>query len=138
MTCLLAALSPNVVIFAITLVPMGLAALTFITSANAYVQVSTEPQMRGRVMSIYMAVFMGGTPIGAPVVGVVNDVFGARWGLGVAVVAGVITAVLGLFWYWRSQHLHLTFDRSRRGFVRLEKEANYAPITAALEVQEPR
>ncbi len=137
-TCLLAALSPNVVIFAITLVPMGLAALTFITSANAYVQVSTEPQMRGRVMSIYMAVFMGGTPIGAPVVGVVNDVFGARWGLGVAVVAGVITAVLGLFWYWRSQHLHLTFDRSRRGFVRLEKEANYAPITAALEVQEPR
>lgn len=137
-TCLLAALSPNVVVFAVTLVPMGLAALTFITSANAYVQVSTEPRMRGRVMSLYMAVFMGGTPIGAPVVGVVNDVMGARWGLGIAVIAGVITAVLGLLWYWRSQHLHLAFDRSKRGFVRLEKEMNYAPVTAALEVQEPR
>ncbi|MGK4188577.1 MFS transporter [Rothia koreensis] len=138
LTCLLAALSPTVVVFAVVLIPMGLAALTFITSANAYVQVSTEPQMRGRVMSIYMAVFMGGTPIGAPVVGVVNDTLGARWGLGVAVIAGLVTAALGFFWYWRSQHLHLTFDRSRRGFVRLEKDADYSPVTAALEVQEPR
>ncbi|WP_235503741.1 MFS transporter [Curtobacterium sp. S6] len=138
LSCLAAALSPNVVVFAVILVPMGLAALTFITSANAYVQVSTEPQMRGRVMSIYMAVFMGGTPIGAPIVGVINDVMGARWGLGVAVVAGIVTAGLGLVWYWRSQDLHLTFDRSRRGFVRLEKDADYSPITAALEIQEPR
>jgi len=138
LTCLAAAASPNVVVFAVILIPMGLASLTFITSANAYVQVSTEPHMRGRVMSIYMAVFMGGTPIGAPVVGRINDLWGARWGLGVAVAAGLATALLGFLWYWRSQHLHLTYDRSRRGFVRLERDADYAPITAALEVQEPR
>nr|WP_270242345.1 MFS transporter [Rothia kristinae] len=145
LTCLAGALAPNVIVFAVVLVPMGLAALTFITSANAYVQVTTRPSMRGRVLSIYMAVFLGGTPIGAPLVGLVNDVLGARWGLGVAVVAGLLTALVGLVWYWRSQELHLTFDRSRRGFWRVEREEEEPelgpathPITAALEIQEPR
>lgn len=65
----LAALAPSLWLFALALIPLGLMALTIITSANAYVQVTTEHEMRGRVMSIYMAVFIGGTPIGSPLVG---------------------------------------------------------------------
>ena len=145
LACLLGALAPNVTVFAIALVPMGLAALTIITSANAYVQITTEPIMRGRVMSIYMAVFMGGTPIGAPLVGLVNDTFGARWGLGVAVASGLLAALIGGVRHWRTEHLHVTFARGRRGYVRIERERlpgeipeDARPVTAALEIQEPR
>lgn len=138
LSCLAAALAPNAAVFALALLPMGLSALTFITSANAYVQMATEPQLRGRVLSIYMAVYMGGTPVGAPLVGWVNDTFGARWGLGVAVAAGLLAAALGAGWFWREENLHLTFRRRRPGFVRVEREHEPAPVTAALEVQEPR
>lgn len=138
LSCLAAALAPNAAVFALALLPMGLSALTFITSANAYVQMATEPQLRGRVLSIYMAVYMGGTPVGAPLVGWVNDTFGARWGLGVAVAAGLLAAALGAGWFWREENLHLTFRRSRPGFLRVERENEPAPVTAALEVQEPR
>lgn len=143
----IAACSPNLVFFALALIPMGLAALTIITSANAYVQVTTEPEMRGRVMSLYMAVFIGGTPAGAPLVGFVNDVLGARWGLGVAAASGLLAALIGALWYYRSQQLHLTFDRStktkfvlRRGDVLApETHPDEPPVTtAALEIQQPR
>ena len=53
--------------------------------------------MRGRVMAIYMAIAMGSTPLGAPIVGWVADAFGARWALGVAAAAGVAAAFVG----WR-------------------------------------
>ena len=46
--------------------PVGLSALTALTTANAMVQLSVDPAMRGRVMALYMAIFMGGTPLGAP------------------------------------------------------------------------
>lgn len=144
---LLAALSPSLVFFGLALIPMGLAALTIITSANAYVQVTTEPAMRGRVMSLYMAVFIGGTPIGAPLVGLVNDVMGARWGLGVAAASGILAALVGAGWYYRSQHLHLTFDWSTRTKLVLRRddeeletpEDDEPPVTtAAIEIQQPR
>lgn len=147
--CLMAALSPNIYIFALTLIPLGLAALSLITSANAYVQVTTDEEMRGRVMSLYMAVFVGGTPLGAPLVGMVNDHIGARWGLGVAAASGLITAFIGVIWYMRSQHMRLGYDRTARSrivfkpkteilaVVEAEKhETN--PVTAAIEIQEPR
>lgn len=145
-SCLLAALSSNIYVFAFTLIPLGLTALTIITSANAYVQVTTEPVMRGRVMSLYMAVFLGGTPIGAPLVGLVNDHYGARWGLGVAVASGFLAAAIGSAWYMHSQHLHLTFDRSTHTklVLRRREELTGAEITeppavtAAIDIQEPR
>ena len=43
--------------------------------------------MRGRVMALYMAVFMGGTPLGAPIIGWIGDAFGARWTIGIGTVA---------------------------------------------------
>jgi MFS family permease len=86
-------LMPTYVSFAVLLVPVGLSALTVMTAANAVVQLSVAPEFRGRVMAWYMAIFMGGTPIGAPLIGWIGEVFGARWTL---IVGGVISGAVGL------------------------------------------
>lgn len=70
------ALAPSYWFYAILLIPTGLCALTVMTSANSTVQISTAPSMRGRVMAVYAAINMGGTPLGAPIVGWVGDVAG--------------------------------------------------------------
>lgn len=96
LTVTVAGLMPSYLTFAIALPVAGFAGLTLITSANAYVQIVADPQMRGRVMSLYLMLFMGGTPIGAPVLGVIAERFGPRWTLiggGIATVAGALTAV---------------------------------------------
>lgn len=85
----LAGLMPTYALFAAMLVPAGLTALTFITAANSIMQLGVDPVMRGRVMALYMAVFFGGTPIGAPLVGAVAEAFGPRWSL---VIGGLISA----------------------------------------------
>jgi MFS family permease len=77
----IAGLMPSYYTFMATLIPMGLAQMTMLNSANATMQLSVDPAMRGRVMALYMAVLMGGTPLGAPVVGWLAETFGARWGL---------------------------------------------------------
>ena len=94
---IIAALMPTYLLFALALIPVGLSSLTLMTAANASVQLSTAPQMRGRVMALYLAVFMGGTPVGSPIIGWIGEQFGARWtiliggivSLGVALVAAV-------------------------------------------------
>ena len=68
-----------------------------ITAANTFMQLHTTPGMRGRVMALYMMIFMGGTPLGAPVIGWVGETFGARWTLilgGLMTMAGVGAASL--------------------------------------------
>jgi len=85
------------------------------TSANGYVQTTTDPVMRGRVMALYMAIFMGGTPIGAPFVGWVANVAGPRWSLSVAAASGLIAALIGLVWIIRARQLRIRFDRRARG-----------------------
>ncbi|MFG2329619.1 MFS transporter [Streptomyces sp. NPDC048604] len=76
----LAAVAPTFWLFALLLVPIGMVGLTVNVTANSAVQLATDPVMRGRVMSLYMMVFVGGTPIGAPVVGWLTDEYGARVG----------------------------------------------------------
>ncbi|WP_336029999.1 MFS transporter [Geodermatophilus sp. FMUSA9-8] len=79
--------------FAVLLVPTGAAALVFSVANNSFVQLGADPQVRGRVMALYFTCFMGGTPLGAPLVGWVSEHLGARWGMSlggaVVVVAGV-------------------------------------------------
>ena len=72
---------------------MGLVNLVFQAMANASVQLAVEPQLRGRVMGLYMLVFMGGTPVGAPVIGAVTSHFGARAGM---IVCGAVPALAAL------------------------------------------
>lgn len=92
----IAAVMPNELTFAVALAGLGLAAQSFNTTANALVQLSVNPAMRGRVMALYMAIFMGGTALGGPTAGWVADRFGPRWSLGVAAMAGFAAALTGL------------------------------------------
>lgn len=94
--CILAALAPNEGLFAAALVLTGLAALVFATGTNSLMQLTTEPAMRGRVMALRIAVAMGGTPIGAPIVGWIADHFGPRWALGVGAASGLAAMLVAL------------------------------------------
>jgi MFS family permease len=94
---IVAGLLPSYLVFAIWTPVIGIASLTMITAANATFQTSVAPSMRGRAMALYMMVFMGGTPIGSPIVGWVGETFGARWTLiggGVATMLGTLLAVV--------------------------------------------
>lgn len=93
--CLAAALMPSYTLFGITLMVVGLAAQTFTTSTNGLVQLSTDPAMRGRVMAIHLALALGTTPLGAPLVGWVADTCGPRSALGVGALAGLAAWVVG-------------------------------------------
>jgi MFS family permease len=88
---------PTYLSFAVLLPLCGFTALTMITAANSFVQMSVAPQMRGRVMALYMAIFMGGTPAGAPLLGWVAEHFGARWTLvggGALTIVGTLIATV--------------------------------------------
>ncbi len=79
------------------LVPTGIALITINTAANSIVQLATSPEMRGRVMGIYMLVFTGGTPLGALLVGWMSELGGPRTGVvlsGALVLVGTTLAVL--------------------------------------------
>ena len=80
------------------------------TSANAYVQTTTAPAMRGRVMALYMAIFAGGTPLGAPLVGWIANIAGPRWALGVAAISGIAAAAVAIAWMVVARNLRLHLD----------------------------
>ncbi len=112
-----AALMPSYLLFGAALVVIGMAAQTFTTTANGTVQLQTEPLMRGRVMAIFMAIALGGTPLGAPIVGWVADTFGPRWALGVAAAAGFAAALVGLRYLAKYRDLRLRIDAGRLRFT---------------------
>lgn len=92
--CAAAAAMPNYASFGIALMAIGIAAQTVTTSTNSYVQTSTEHSMRGRVIAILLAIVLGGTPVGAPIVGWIADALGPRWALGVGAASGVLAALV--------------------------------------------
>jgi MFS family permease len=83
-----AGLAPTYATFFLLLIPTGLLAISFATTANPFVQLGSDPQMRGRVIALYMVMFMGGTPVGAPFIGWLAEHAGARWSL---IGGGLIT-----------------------------------------------
>ncbi|WP_242195420.1 MULTISPECIES: MFS transporter [unclassified Pseudomonas] len=95
--CMLAALAPNYWTFAIALVVIGVGAMTFSNTTNSLMQLTTEPAMRGRVIALRVAVALGGTPIGAPIVGWVADHLGPRWALVVGAVSGILAVGVALY-----------------------------------------
>jgi MFS family permease len=89
-----AALAPDLGVFLALLVAMGFINLVCQAMANASVQLAVDPELRGRVMGLYMLVFIGGTPFGAPVVGAITSHFGARTGMFVCGVVPAVAAVM--------------------------------------------
>lgn len=107
-------LSPSYGVMAVVLVPTGIAALTFTTTANALVQLGCAPEVRGRVMALYVLVFLGGTPIGSPLIGVLASAFGPRSSLTVGGSICALTAVVGTVWLTRSRGLTYEPHLARR------------------------
>ena len=95
--CTLAAFAPGYWFFAGALLVIGVAALTFTNTTNSLMQLSTERAMRGRVMALRVSIALGGTPIGAPIVGWVANHYGPRWALGVGAAAGFAAAIVAVF-----------------------------------------
>jgi MFS family permease len=75
------AMMPSFLTTGLLLIPTGMLMLTFTTAANSSVQLGVEATMRGRVMALYLICFLGGTPLGAPLIGWVAEVLGPRWGM---------------------------------------------------------
>lgn len=100
---IVAGLMPTYASYAAVTPLIGITALTMITSANAYIQINTDPGMRGRVVALYLMIFMGGTPLGAPIVGWVGETFGARWTLIGGGALTIIGVLLSAALFLRSQ-----------------------------------
>ena len=96
--CAAAAAMPNYASFGVALMLVGIAAQTVTTSTNSFVQTSTEHGMRGRVIAILLAIVLGGTPVGAPIIGWIADALGPRWALGVGAASGVLAALVAFIY----------------------------------------
>ncbi|MBN0045009.1 MFS transporter [Streptomyces actuosus] len=115
-----AALAPSLWLFALLMAPIGMFGMTVNVTANTSVQMATDPAMRGRVMALYMMVFMGGSPVGAPIAGWITDTYGVRAGLAVGGAISVLAAAgiglalarvggLRLSVGWNGGHPHVRF-----------------------------
>lgn len=112
---------PTYLSYAVTLTFTGFMIVTLLTTANGYVQITTDPALRGRVLALYMAVIMGSTPVGAPIAGWVADTFGPRAAIMLGGTAGFIACAIGVTWVLTSGRLRreessrfrLTLDETR-------------------------
>ena len=125
---LVVGLSPNFTSYTLLLIPTGWTALTVMVSCNAMIQLSVDAQVRGRVMAIYMAVFMGGTPLGAPFIGWIGEIFGARWTILIATFACGITAAFATIYVMRQDNLRFRLQPSWRQPVFLDRGMLSEPI----------
>jgi MFS family permease len=110
---------PDYWTYAAVLIVVGFSTVTMLTTANGYVQTTTDPALRGRVLALYMAVVMGSTPIGAPIAGWITDVAGPRAAILFGGIAGLVAAGIGLSWIIASGRLRR--DRSARFRLTLDE-----------------
>ena len=105
-------MAPTLPIELFVLLPLGAAMITFQATANSLLQLNSDPAFRGRVMALYVMVFLGSTPIGGPIVGWVAEQFGARTGLRLGGLATVIASA-ALLWALGRWHVG-QLNRSHR------------------------
>jgi MFS family permease len=114
-----AALMPSYALYLVVLPFMGLASLTLMTAANATVQMSTEPAMRGRVMAMYMSLMQGGTVVGGPFVGWMGTEFGPQWSILVGSIPSALVGVLVGIYLLRRARVRVTYSWKGSPHVRL-------------------
>jgi MFS family permease len=90
-------LAPTLPLAALAMVPLGFSVMAFMITGNTMLQLRALPQARGRVMALYGIVFLGSTPIGAPIAGVIGQRLGPQVGF---VLSGLVAAGLGLSLLW--------------------------------------
>lgn len=119
------AIAPNQPIaFAVGAV-MGFTSISFMTASTAIVQLRADPMMRGRILALQAMVFLGSTPIGGPIIGVVCERFGARYGLVIGAVATLAAAAYGFTTVRRDRELPITDE------VRIDAVADATPVPAS-------
>lgn len=109
-TVWLVAIVPSLQFAALGMVLVGIFSTNFLSQANAYLQVKSIPEMRGRVMSLWTVAFLGTTPIGAPIIGWIGETAGPRWGLYVSGLAAILAAVLAYILIKRDEEQIITPD----------------------------
>nr|MSZ91524.1 MFS transporter [Actinomycetota bacterium] len=90
---------PNYLAYALWLPVCGVSALTTMIMANSIVQVNSDPAIRGRIMGIYLLIFMGGTPVGSPLIGVMAEVVGIRQTVAACGVIALLATLVIWFKY---------------------------------------
>jgi len=90
---LCAAVAPTLATEVVALFVMGLTTFAFIATANTTLQLTSRPDMRGRVMALYAIAFLGSTPIGSPIIGWISAVWGPRIGFAVGGVAAILAGI---------------------------------------------
>lgn len=105
---------PNFLLFAAILVLVGFMQMTVVNATNATIQLSVAPDMRGRVMAIYIVVLVGGVPLGAPILGLAAQLLGARWGMIGGGLICTVAALVATAVYMRTQGVRLR-SKSRSG-----------------------
>jgi len=123
-----AALAPSYIWFAVLLIPVGLTALTVLTTANSMVQLSVDPAMRGRVMALYMAVMMGGTPVGSPLIGWIGSAWGPRWTILVGSIATGLAVLAAMLYLMRSEDMHVSYHHHYRPRLRVVRGEISEPV----------
>ena len=107
---------PNYTLYILWLPICGLTALTTLVSANSIVQTSTDPAIRGRVMGLYLLIFMGGTPFGSPLIGTTTELLGIR--PTIALCGGISLAASVFIWFRYKNRVQLPADTSVAGVLK--------------------
>lgn len=102
------------------LIPLGITAITFMITGNSTLQLTAAPEMRGRVMALYSVVFLGSTPIGAPLAGWMAEWLGARWSLALGGLAASAVGLVALSYSRRAAEV--------AGAVPVGEEARASPV----------
>ncbi len=109
---LVAAAAPTLELAALALAPLGAASVTFAAGINSTLQLAAEPHMRGRVMALYSIVFLGSTPIGGPITGLLSGAFGARSALLMAGVAALAAGAGAAVAFSRATRTRVSRERA--------------------------
>lgn len=115
-------LMPTYWMYAAVLPLLGITLLTTITTVNAYVQLTIDPMVRGRVASLYLMVVLGSVPLGAPVIGYIAEHLGARSALvSSGVLTGIGVAVVAAWYVARDRRQRA--DRARAAATRRQSRS---------------
>ena len=107
---------PSYTLYILWLPICGVTALTTLVSANSIVQTSTDPAIRGRVMGLYLLIFMGGTPFGSPLIGTATELLGIR--PTIALCGGISLAASVIIWFRYKNRVQLPADTSVAGVLK--------------------
>jgi len=105
------AIAPSYWTFGLAGIFVGFCMLTTMTAANSTIQMSTTPAMRGRVISLYMLIFQGVTPIGSLTIGGIAQHFSTRWSVGVGAVVALAVTLAALWWARRNWKITVRLDQ---------------------------